>query len=80
MRYVAYTVLLLAVVTLANGAVAFYFRYNFITQEQYGPSLVPIYIIGVGILLGVIGLALNTKVGRSRRARDGSRCTENYLG
>ena len=66
-RYIAYTVLLVALIVLANGAIAFFFRYNFITQGRYGPSLVPIYIIGAGILLGVIGLTLNTKTGRSRQ-------------
>ncbi|HUU96543.1 MAG TPA: hypothetical protein VM487_12450 [Phycisphaerae bacterium] len=66
MKYIAYTFLIVSLVTLANGAVAFFFRYNFVSQERYGPSMAPIYIIGAGILLGVIGLALNTKRGRSR--------------
>ena len=71
MKYVAYIVLLVALITLANGAVAFFFRYNFITQERYGPSLIPIYIIGAGILLGIIGLALNTRSGGARSGDGG---------
>ena len=62
MKYITHAVFVSALVTLANGAIAFFFRYNFITQERYGPSLTPIYIIGWGILLGVIGLALNTRI------------------
>ena len=62
--------LIAALITLANGAVALIFRYNFITQERYGPSLTPIYIIGVGILLGIIGLALNTRIGSARSGND----------
>lgn len=64
-KTITHAVLLLALLTLANGAIAFFFRYNFITQDRYGPSLIPIYIIGVGILLGLIGLAMNTRTGRS---------------
>ncbi len=63
-KYIVSTVLIVALATLANGAVAFLFRYNFITQERYGPSLVPVYIIGAGIFLGIVGLTLNTKLPR----------------
>ncbi|HEY3244346.1 MAG TPA: hypothetical protein VGM03_13450 [Phycisphaerae bacterium] len=60
MKYLTYALMVLGLLILANGAVAFFDRYNFITQERYGPSLTPIYIIGAGILVCLLGLALNT--------------------
>lgn len=70
MRLLANVLMVLTLVTLANGAIAFFYRYNFITQERYGPSLEPIYIIGAGIALGIVALALNTRLGHGRPRGD----------
>lgn len=59
MKYIVYAIYVLSLIMLANGAVAFYFRYNFITQTQYDVSIRPIEIIVIGIVLGVVGLLLN---------------------
>jgi hypothetical protein len=66
MQTAARVVLLVALLVLANGAVAFFYRYNFITQARYRPSLIPIYIIGAGIAIGLVGLAMNTSISRKR--------------
>lgn len=66
MKYIAFIILIVALLTLTNGAVAFFFRHNLITGTRYGPSLVPIYIIGAGIGLGIVGLSLNTILYRSQ--------------
>ena len=60
MRHVAHVIFGVGLLVMANGAVAFYFRYNFITQQRYGPSLTPIYIIGASIAILVVGLVLKT--------------------
>lgn len=61
-------ILILALVVILNGAVGYFFRYNFVTLQRYGPSLVPIYISAGGVAIGVIGLALKTiHSGRSSR-------------
>jgi len=62
MKKRSYTLFVLALLAMANGLVVFYFRYNFVTQERYGPSLTPIYICGVGLGLAVLGLACNTRI------------------
>jgi hypothetical protein len=67
MRNVAYVLFAIGALVLVNGAVSFYFRYNFITQERYGPTLVPIYIIGAGIGILVLGLVANTIAGGSKK-------------
>ncbi|MGO9115077.1 MAG: hypothetical protein ACLP9L_38185 [Thermoguttaceae bacterium] len=60
LAWIAYGTLTLGMMTLAQGAAAFYFRVNVLTGTRYGPSLMPIYIIFSGIGVCVVGLTLKT--------------------
>ena len=66
MKAIAHTLFFVGTILLLNGAVSFFFRYNFITQNKYGPSLIPLYIIGAGIGILVAGMIFKT-IGDSRR-------------
>ncbi|SFI08666.1 hypothetical protein [Planctomicrobium piriforme] len=63
LRRVAAAMMVIAAIVLVNGVISFYWRYNFITQETYGPSLVPVYICFAGVVCGVLGLTANTIAG-----------------
>lgn len=72
MKYVSRAVLVVGLIVLLQGAVAFFLRFNFITGTIYGPSLMPIYIVFTGIGILVLWLALRTIVqstGTSRKER-----------
>src|SRR5207302_9338725 len=45
MRIAANVLVGLGLLAVVNGTVSYFLRYNFITQERYGPSLVPLYIL-----------------------------------
>ena len=60
MKQVAYFLFLVGFIVMVNGAVSFFFRYNFITQKRYGPSLEPLYIMGAGIGILVLGMIVKT--------------------
>ena len=57
MKEASYAILSFGIIVLLNGTVSFYCRYNFVTQKRYGPSLEPVYIIGVGIGILIVGMA-----------------------
>ena len=52
--------LIAGLLVVANGVVAFCLRYNFMTQEQYGVSLEPVYIMGGGIAILIVWLGPRT--------------------
>jgi protein-S-isoprenylcysteine O-methyltransferase Ste14 len=52
--------MLIGVIILIQGAIAFFLRVNVFTGNRYGPSLTPVYIIFAGVLICLIGLALRT--------------------
>ncbi|MCX5656607.1 MAG: hypothetical protein NTY65_18375 [Planctomycetota bacterium] len=60
MKYLACGTLILGMVTLVQGAAAFYLRINLFTGIRYGPSLMPVYIIFTGVGVCVAGLAFKT--------------------
>ena len=60
MKGLAHAIFVVGMVILANGAVSFFLRYNFVTQKRYGPSLEPVYICGVGIGVLVVGMIVKT--------------------
>ena len=70
MKRVAHGIFAVGLLVLANGAVSFFLRYNFITQKRYGPSLEPIYIIGAGVGILIVGMVIKTiadSLSRSKR-------------
>ena len=60
MKYLTNLLLVGGLVVLAQGAVAFFLRFNFITGTRYGPSLTPIYLVFAGIGILVLWLILRT--------------------
>ena len=58
MRYFSNGILIAGLIVLFQGAVAFFFRFNFVTGTRYGPSLIPVYLIFAGIGILVLWLVL----------------------
>jgi len=59
-KFLAASTLLLGILIVIQGAIAFHFRINILTGTQYGPSLMPVYLIFTGISVCILGLALKT--------------------
>ena len=74
MKYLTNLLLVGGLVVLAQGAVAFFLRFNFITGTRYGPSLTPLYLVFAGIAILVVWLILRTitrAIGTSKKKDDG---------
>jgi hypothetical protein len=69
LKYLSYVILILGMLVLLQGAIAFYFRINIFTGTRYGPSLMPIYIIFSGIGVCVLGLIFKSLADLMNRKR-----------